>query len=310
MKHLTIVMPYLNEKDEPKLTIDSIYQTANPDYFNIIAIDDNSKEISSIPLKKEIKQIRNKERIGVNACIQMGINQAETPNVLIIDGHMRFPQGWFNTLMECVTREPETAWCMSCMQLGYGNMDLTKARTEYTGATLLLVDKEANVNRPAREVLEPKWMPTKKDEMEYEIPCILGANYFFSKEWLTHIKGLEGLKTWGTEEPYFSLKTWMAGGKCKITRRIRIGHKFRDAAPYATQVWTMVYNKIYLCKTILPDDLGEKLISYMPKNNNFNLAMVEIGKNMEDIQKKKAYYKSIFKVDIKAICERFNIHMP
>lgn len=309
MKYLTIIMPFLNEKEEPKLTIESIYKTTKAEHFEIIAIDDHSKDYSPIPIRKEIKYIKNRERLGVNGCLQMGIEMAQTPYVLIIDGHMRFPEGWFSTLIDCIVREPKTAWCMSCMQLGYGSMDLSKAIVEYTAANLLFVDHKPGSGRPAREVLEPKWM-RKKDEMEYEVPCILGANYFFSKEWLDHIKGLKGLKTWGTEEPFLSLKTWMAGGKCKITRKIKIGHKFRDRAPYSTQVWTMVYNKIYLCKTILPEDMGTKLIDCMPKDNNFKLAMVEIGKNKDVIEKDRAYYQSIFSVDIKDICEKFSIRMP
>lgn len=309
MKNLTIIMPFLNENDEPRQTINSIYQTANPNHFEIIAIDDNSKDSSPIPIRPEVHYTKNKERIGVNGCLQMGINQAKTPYVLIIDAHMRFPQGWYTTLIDCITREPNTAWCMSCMQLGYNNMELSKANIEYTAASLLLVDKNASSNRPAREVLEPKWMKSKP-ELEYEVPCILGANYFFSKAWLDRIKGVEGLKTWGTEEPFFSLKTWMAGGKCKITRKIRIGHKFRDSAPYATQVWTMVYNKIYLCKTILPEDVSNKLIGFMPQDNNFKMAMVEIGKNKEAIDKSRAYYQSIFKVKFEDVCKKFDIWMP
>ena len=309
MKNLTIIIPFLNEQDEPRQTINSIYQTVNPKHIEIIAIDDNSKDSSPIPIRPEIRYIRNKERIGVNGCIQMGINLCNTDYICIIDSHMRFPQDWYPTLIDCISREPNTAWCMSCMQLGYGNMDLSKANIEYTAASLLLVDKNKNPNRPATEILEPKWMKSKP-EMEYEVPCILGANYFFSKAWLDKIKGVEGLKTWGTEEPFLSLKTWMADGKCKITRKIKIGHKFRNSAPYSTQVWTMMYNKIYLCKTILPEDLSNKLINFMAKDNSFKMAMAEIGKNKGIIKKDKAYYQSIFKVKIEDICKKFDMWMP
>lgn len=302
-------MPFLNEKNEPQLTIDSIYKTANSNFFDIIAIDDNSKVETPIIPRKEIKTIKNKERMGVDYCRQLGINEAQTPFVFICDAHMRFPDGWFNTLIDCITREPNTAWCTSCMQLGYGNMDLDRSKAEYTGATLLFLDKDVNLNKPSREILEPKWLP-KRMELEYEIPCILGANYLFSKSWLDHIKGLEGLKMWGTSEPFLSLKTWMAGGKCKITRKTKIGHKFRDNAPYSTHVWTMVYNKIYLCKTILPEELSNKLLDFVPRNNNFKLAMAEIDKNRDIIEKAKQYYQGIFKLSIKDICDKFQINLP
>jgi hypothetical protein len=48
----------------------------------------------------------------------------------------------------------------------------------------------------------------------------------------------------------------------------------------------------------------------MPKDHDFKLAMTEIGKNREAIEKQKTYYKGIFKVDIKDICNKFDMRMP
>ena len=121
---------------------------------------------------------------------------------------------------------------------------------------------------------------------------------------------MEGLKMWGTEEPYLSAKTWMAGGKCKIRTDIEIGHKFRDNAPYVTEIAYLIYNKIFLCKTILPDDLAEKLINYFPKDINFNRAMKMINDNKEKIEAEKKYYKSIFKKTIYDYCNKFGIKLP
>ena len=41
-KRLTVIMPFLNEGDEPLRTIQSIYETANPDDLEIIAIQDGA----------------------------------------------------------------------------------------------------------------------------------------------------------------------------------------------------------------------------------------------------------------------------
>lgn len=311
-KKLTVIMPYLNEPDNDVYkTIKNIYETVNPNNVEIIAIDDCSTREFIANLKEfpAVRHIRNKERIGVDGCRQIGIDLTNTEALCLLDSHMRFSNKWIDIMVDCIEKEPSTVWCTSCMQLGYGNMNLSRSNIEYTGASLLLVDKNAIKDRPAREVLEPKWLP-KKEEMEYEIPCVLGANYFLTKKWADHIQGLKGLKMWGTSEPFLSLKTWLAGGKCKITRKVKIGHKFRDVAPYTTQVWTMVYNKIYLCKTVLSHDLGEKLIGFLPKDNNFKIAMAEISKNKEKIDKERQYYNDIFKIDIKDFCSKFEIQLP
>ena len=300
-------MPYLNEGDEPRKTIESIYDTAPSDLFKIIAIDDGSTEFHSLDGFEEVKSIRNDKRMGVDGCRQLGADMVDTPYLFIIDAHMRFNKDqWLERIIDCIEREPTTVWCTTCVGLGYGTMDMSQHKGKYYAADMLFIDKNARADRPAREVMEPKWSP-KKGDGEYEVPCILGANYGFSKKWFDYIRGLKGLQMWGTSEPFLSIKTWMAGGKCKIATDIEIGHKFRSNAPYATGISYLVYNKIFLCKTILPYDLGEKLINCLPKDINFNNAMKKIDEDKDIIEENKKYYESIFKVSIYDYCQKFNI---
>lgn len=318
MKDLTVIMPFLNEGKEPEKTIESIYSTASKKRVDIIAIDDNSNSIPGageitqmeIALKyPEVKYIRNTVRVGVDRNRQMGVELAKTPYALIIDAHMRFPKGWLEKILDCVSREPETLWCTTCLALGYGNMDIERARDKYYGATLLLIDNDSVPDHPAREILEPKWIP-KKNESEYEIPCVLGANYAFGINSFNYVHGLTGLKMWGTSEPFLSLKYWLSGKKCKITTDIEIGHKFRDTAPYATNIWSLIYNKIYLCKTLLPEEMGNDLISKFVKDSNFKNAMGHINLDKDRIELEKQYFKSIFSLSIEDFCNKFDINLP
>lgn len=310
MKQMTIVMPFLNEGDEPRQTIESIYATAPSDLFKIIAVDDGSDKPSDLSGFDDVSHVVNEKRLGVDGSRQKGANLVDTPYLFIIDAHMRFNDDqWLERAINCVEREPETAWCTTCLGLGYGTMDMGRHNGKYYGADMLFIDANADSNRPAREVLEPKWR-TKEDYVEYEIPCILGANYIFSKGWFDYIGGLRGLQMWGTSEPFLSMKSWMAGGKCKINTDIEIGHKFRKNAPYSTGVSHMVYNKIFLCKTILPEDLGEKLINCLPPNINFKNAMKSIEANEKEIAESREYYQAIFENSIYDYCGKFGINLP
>ena len=302
MKDITIIMPFLNEEKEPQNTIDSIYQTANPKRFEIIAIDDCSKKTSEIRGRREVRFIRNRQRIGVDACRQLGADLATTPCIFIIDAHMRFPRGWLGKVIEDIQREPQTLWCTTCMGLGYGNMDLNRSRDKYRGADFVLLNR-------AQEILEPKWRNVH-DKDTYEIPCVLGANYGVSREWFQHIHGLKGLKIWGCSEMFMSLKTWMAGGSCKINTNVKIGHKFRDTSPYAINLWHIAYNKMFLCKTLFPKELSECLIDQLPKNINTKRAAREIQNDAKFIAEERAYYQNIFKRDIKSVCEQWKVSIP
>lgn len=309
-KKMTIVMPFLNEDNEPIETVKSIYETTPEELFKIIAIDDCSKKETNFSGYEDVRYIRNKNRLGSGACKHNGAIMADTPYVFIIDAHLRFKKdNWMEKIIEGLEREPETAWCTTCLGLGYGAMNMDEPKGKYYGADMLFIDKNTRPGRPAREILEPKWAP-KKDGVEYEIPCILGANYAFSTKWFNYIHGMEGLKMWGTEEPYLSIKTWMAGGKCKIRTDIEIGHKFRDNAPYVTEISYLIYNKIFMCKTIFPDDLGEKLISRFPKDINFKRATKMIEENKNKIAEEKEYCRSISKKTIYDYCNKFGIRLP
>jgi len=299
MEKLSIIMPFLNELDELQNTIDSIYETTNPSKFEIIVIDDCSDKKSEIKERKEIRIIRNKTRIGVDACRQLGSELATYDNLCFFDAHMRFPLGWSSRMLENIQSEPETLWCTMCMGLGYGNMDLNKSRDRYRAADIVLLNA-------SREVLEPKWRSVK-NEGKYEVPCVLGANYGVNKKWFEHIHGLKGLQMWGCSEMFMSLKTWFAGGTCKIDTDIKIGHKFRDNAPYSTNVWNLIYNKIYMIKTILPEDLGNYLIESMPQTSSYKRAIKEIQDNLDIIESERNYYSSIFTKDIFDVGEKWDV---
>jgi len=308
MKKLSIIMPFLNEKEEPANTINSIMETSNIDQLEIIAIDDCSKEMINLG-QKNVKYIRNKQRLGVDACRQIGIEMAESNYCLVIDAHMRFRKDdWVNVIIDRVDSNPNTLWCTTCVGLGYGKMNMNNHNGKYYGADLkLLTDQEKD--RPCRQILEPKWS-NEKQTIEYKIGCILGANYFFSRDWFLRIHGLKGLKSWGSSEPVMSLKSFMAGGDCRITKNIEIGHVFRDNAPYATPIADLVYNKIYILKTIFPKELEDKLMAYIPKDINYNAAMRMIESNKDIILSEKAYYESIFKYSIYDYCSQFDIKVP
>lgn len=302
MKDITIIMPFLNEEEEPKRTIESIYETANPRRFQILAIDDASDKNIDIPNFSEVTYIRNNKRIGVDGCRQLGADIAETPYLFIIDAHMRFSNGWMSRVIESISSDPKSIWCTTCIGLGYGNMDLHRSRDYYKGADMVLENN-------SQEILEPKWR-TIQGTGAYPIPCVLGANYGVSRDWFQYIRGLHGLRMWGGSEMFMSLKSWLAGGSCKINADVKIGHKFRDEAPYSTGVWNLIYNKIFICKTILPENLGEYLLNKIPKNINSRKAFKEIEKMNGFIESEKKYYSEIFTRDFKSVCRDLNISMP
>jgi len=298
---LSIIITALNE-DSFILdkTIQSIIDSAPG--VEIIVIDDCS-DIPIVIKQKNIILERNKFRIGVAQSRHIGATLAKNKWLLFTDSHMLFEKYWYNNFIQYSKNANEkTVFCGCCLGL-WEDFDLSKYRGKYYGAKLELWNEKEN------QILEGKWVPEIKDQEVYDISCLMGALYFIRKEYFFQIRGLSDLKMWGSDEPCLSLKIWLSGGEIKMAKNIKAGHLFRSAAPYTTGVKYLVYNKIRMAKTLLPDELGRDLISRLPKTLEFFEACKMINQEYKIIEEYANYYKSIFTKDIYWFLNKFNINI-
>ncbi|MHA2023166.1 MAG: hypothetical protein ACTSWQ_05855, partial [Candidatus Thorarchaeota archaeon] len=86
--------------------------------------------------------------------------------------------------------------------------------------------------------------------------------------------------------------------------------KFRKAAPYITKISSMVYNKLYMCETIFPEEVAEKLSGMFKQDGNYKRAKQLIEKNSEEIQKEKEYYQGIFTRSLYDFVNHFDVYLP
>lgn len=302
MAKLSIIITALNEQEELTPTLESIKATAG-DKPEIIVVDD----FSTIPVTangSNIKIVRNQVRQGVGPSRHIGAEAATGDYILLTDAHMRFDDGWYEAAMERIVGREKTMHCGACLGLDKNCMDIKKPRGVYTGATMLIHDKKTN------EIFEGKWIPDKKDQDDYELGCVMGASYFLPRKFFFDIGGLKALKMWGSDEPYLSMKTWMAGGEIRMMKSCRIGHKFRDVAPYSTWVPNLLYNKIRSIMTLFDEVTAAFLISKFPQNGDLVAALKMIAQDNFIIEEERKYYKLIFEHDARWFCEKFNITYP
>lgn len=181
---------------------------------------------------------------------------------------------------------------------------------EYTGATLSLYGDKGD------DIFEGKWRDHRTDDQE--IPCLMGASYFIHRDVFFKLNGLRQLRMWGSDEPYLSLKAWLAGHDIRIMRTVRIGHKFRVPdpkdgkyhAPYSTAAWYGIYNKIRCAKTLMNSEEAAYVICCLQKcshKGDFDAAMKQVQLDWVDIESTRHQYESIFQHDLKWYCEKFKI---
>jgi len=299
---MSIIIPVLNDQEEANNTVRSIRETTVGHNIEIIVIDDGS----DIPLKLEdaqIKLVRFSTRRGAGEARHYGALLAQTNRLLFIDSHMRFTSGWLDNALKNMTGHPYTLWCGTCLGLNKKNMNVSHPLGAYTGADLVFHDDKRG------KVFEGVWTPLKEKEGNYEIPCIMGACYFVHRDWFFYIRGLETNRMWGHEEPFLSIKTWLAGGEVRLMRDVKIGHQFREAASYSTAPSKILYNKIRYIHLLFPDEMRDNLISKIPDSLAKIQAIAEVQRDMTQILEEKAYYASIFKYDIEWLIKKFKIRL-
>ncbi len=298
---ISVIFPILNENPEfIDKTIKSVLDTS-PSDVEIIAVDDHSDIEPQFEYKNKVIFERNKFRMGTSASRHVGACLSSKKHFFLTDSHVLFQQGWYEEVLKSLENNPQSLYCGICLGLTERNFNLATYAGRYCGARLFLHEED--------QILDGKWI-AEQEPNEYEISCVMGANYFINRDWFFKIRGMSDMKMWGSDEPCLSLKTWLAGGNVKINKNVVIGHMFRDATPYSTQIKYLIYNKIRMCKTLLDDKLSSVLLSKLPHDKIFNEAENLIKRENVIIEEYKKYYQSIFVKDINWLCQKFSIEIP
>lgn len=308
-------MPFLNEGQEPVITIENLYDTADQKLFDVIAIDDKSdKPTNGLEKFPDLSLIKNSERLGVDGSRTKGVFYAETPYIFIIDGHMRFKgDHWLENIIDALEDEPWSAFCTKCLGLSEKNTDINQENLAYyLGANLFLYEYHGNAperEKKYRNILEPKHSGSKEHKQRiYDVPCLLGANYGFSKSWFTRLRGFQGLRSWGSSEAYISLKYWLAGGRVRVIKDVEIGHIFRDKNPYKVDISHLIYNKLFIANTIFPPSITKDLVQFLGMNEMVAKANEMLKENESNIGKHRAYYKTVFTKSMYTVLENLGIN--
>lgn len=293
---LSVIIPYHNEGREFILeTINSVKDTIDVSDYEIIVVDDCSDE----PLEEieNIRIFRHNINKGVGAAFDTGALMANSKNLFIMGSDIRFLKNkWASQMIKEINEHPKSFTCTSCVAISKQNMNIEERRlvNVVNGATILMFhDKKSDPNKSEnfKSIIEARWLPRLKnrDIDSVEIPCILGAAYGVSKSWYNYVDGWAGHKTWGSLEPYISLKTWLFGGSCRIATRIETAHIFKTQGTHNVPQHVLFYNKMMIA-TLLLDDY-DRFIDFLGDHRTIKKAKEIYNDNIDFIMKKKEEYK-------------------
>lgn len=310
-KKFTVCLPFKNEKDEVGKTCKSIRDTAG-DRVDIVVLNDCSDDGYDYKSDLEPYNVQYYEsdyRLGSSAGKELCVQYAQTPYFLILDAHCRiYTENWLDLAIELMER-PESKNTVYCCACWYFNNDDDHQSSHHMKAFGGFWDYNI------KSIFSCGWNLTNftKDDNDepFEIPCILGANYICSKEWWNTIKGYQGLRLYGREETFISLKSRLAGGSVKCFPKICTGHKTRpnNIQPYACYCYEVLHNEMVIAHICAPHQkenlhkIWQKIFSFDPTIYAFAIDLY--SSHLDELDALKLDLDSIKVLDYKDI-DKYN----
>lgn len=305
-RKLTAVISFLNEGEEVCRTVESVLEFADGK-IEIIVINDGSSALydyeEMLAPYPYVTYISNEKRKGVAACRDMGVELAKTPYFILLDAHMRFYRtGWVDEITALLDDDDRRIFCCQTKALVKDESDEIvpkRTKTAY-GARINLTDDTC--------LLDPKWRCIAEPNPEatvIDVPCVLGATYAGSRRYWKYLRGYEGLRFYGLEEPYISMKAWLEGGRCQLIKDIEVGHIYRTRSPYRVANDEIMYNRMLIASLLLPDDLKARVFDACRRQNEMVYLHVSelLAENTTKIDELKDYCYSITQKDFDFIIE-------
>ena len=290
---LTVIIPFLNEKEEVLRTVQSIRESVGA-LVDILVINDQSND--GYNYRDELRSynvtyLYNIERKGVAASRDYGVSLCKTPYFLLLDAHMRFyNKNWAEEIVFLLEKDDR---CLLCCQTRFLQKDengLVTVSTECpkTYGAYSPFDKKNYLPDITWNYIE-----SEPESCIEPIPAVLGAGYAASKRYWIYLRGLEGLLCYGSDEAYISFKVWMEGGRCLLLKEIEIGHIYRSSSPYHRHNEEEVYNSLMISYVLFPRSWYCLSFAIALYNNRwiYQVARQLLEENFSKIEPLKSYYQ-------------------
>jgi glycosyltransferase involved in cell wall biosynthesis len=323
---VSVVIPFRNDFEIIDKTIDNLL-VGNTDDLEIVVYNDGSfwpcnkpREYSS--LYGNVKVINNSRNYGVGYAIDRAVEKA-SGDIIVICGSDTFPAvGWGQKVIEAVNSNPETIGCAVCVG------DKSPYRKYYGADLLVTMDIEdlpkhskTRVERPNyTNLFKAKWLNGKKQDEPYEIPCLLGAFYFTTKEYYMHIRGFDtkenirfqGHMVYGHLEPFLSLKSWLVGGGCTLFPDIETSHVFERKerlhrfAKGVRGLDSMFWNVSWILETmVLDENMRKQIYDFLVPELNLNVARKRVKAYQSSILEVRKLNEQLFAHDLAWFMDKF-----
>ncbi len=304
-----------NEPDNLASTIRGIEETAPEAPLDIIAVNDGGPtepfETALRGLSPRLTIIHNPLRLGHSYCRQTASARAGEW-MLFTDAHMVFEHGWFKEFeAQTHTNDSKTLFCGPFVS---SRIDWERDGIPpkiFWGARLYYWERTGD----ALDVLSYKPLdePAHRDDWPFEVPCVIGANYFIRRDWFEFIDGLKHFYGWTAQDEFMlSLKTWLFGGAVKLIPGVRLRHVWQSDGRSMSRA-QLLFNKLSTAYQIFPSDIYQNFLVALPKGEDpeaFTAALQIISMHREALEQARFYFARNIRRNHEWFCSKFNLMHP
>lgn len=294
---LTVIIPFLNEGEEVVATVRGVRDTVG-DRVDILVINDGSYD--GFPYGERlapygVHYVLNRMRRGVAASRDLGVRLCRTPYFLLLDAHMRFyADDWAERIVAALQADDRQLLCCQtrflCRHPESGEVCAVDPCPTTFGAYIPFGHRSVwpDIAWNLREMCP--------GELREDIAAVLGAGYAASRRYWDRLRGLEGLRSYGSDEAYISLKVWLEGGRCVLLKDVVAGHVYRTAAPYVILGEESVYNQLLIARLLFPQSLycRTQVRALLQKGPVAVQALRELSARRRSLGRLRACYRSRF----------------
>jgi len=238
--HVAAVVTAHNEGDEVRRTVQSVADSIDRAFLDVIVVDDASSDGSCPPdqlariggRNVRVAVVRHQQAQGVGRSRNHGARLACERGAHVVsfhDAHMRFPSGGIEALALGALASDGIVCSASA--------GLHDDAPRWWGCDLFW---------NARDALQPKWRMKPPDGAWGRVPCPMGAAYVISVATVERLSRPTGrlwedtAGRWGFSEQALAVKAFLMDVPVLVSRDVHTGHLYRERNPVpdaAREVW-------------------------------------------------------------------------
>jgi len=243
----------------------------SPSYLlqEIILIDDRSNYDYYSHLKNDledyvgklskVKLIRSPKRVGLTQARLIGADNAIGDVLVFLDSHCEATNGWLEPLLARIKEDSTIAVVPDIEVISWRNFEYSRDKgSENRG----IFSWELMFNWGPLPDSEKKRRKSAVDPIRS--PTMAGGLFAIERKYFFHSGAYDRQLTyWGGENVEMSFRLWMCGGGIEIIPCSRVGHVFREQAPYKSAEGSTDHNNIRVAEVWL-DEYKDIFYSFRP----------------------------------------------